>query len=178
MLYRTESSLDMKDRQRLKEVRKPHPFILHFLRELQNDDDIITIHCDTRNFNIWGQVKENIDYLIPEERKIAKMHNIDPKYLINSENVYEFLFSIYKLTGYAGIRRLVCYNLEKQNRKTFWCLKYLHFIKYADNPDFFICTDRAYNLLNPSLINQSNIDILASWIIPGSSILQSGKSTH
>jgi len=168
----------MKDKQKLKEVRKVRPFVLHFLRELQNDDDIITIHCDTRDFRVWGQVKDNIDYLIPKERKMSQMHNVDSKYLINSENIYEFLYSIYKLTGYAGYRRLVCYNLEEQNRKTFWCLKYLHFIRYADDPRLFICTDRAYNLLDPTLVNQSNIDILASWIALNSNILLNDKSVH
>lgn len=153
----------MKNKERLKDARSVNSFPLHFLREFQNDDDIITIHCDTRDFSIWGQVKDNLDYFLPKEKKIARMHNIDPKYLINSEYIYEFLYSIYRVTGLAGTRRLVCYNLEEQNRKTFWCLKYLRFIRYADDPEFFICMDRAYNFLDHTLVNQSNIDILASW---------------
>lgn len=155
----------MKDLQRLKEARYIHPINIHFLREIS--DDTITIHCDTRTFKVWGQVEDNEKYLIPKERKLLNVTEIDSKYLIHCDYIYEFLSSIYRLTGFTGVRKLVCYNLEPQNKKTFWCLKYIHFLRYKKDPNYFICFDRAYNLLNYNLVNQHNIDILASWILLG-----------
>jgi hypothetical protein len=141
----------MKDRKAMALAREPRLLSLVFAREIP--DDVITLNCDTRFFRIWGQVENNRQYLLPSEKKVLNMSNVSSKYLINAFDIFNFLC---KLETISNGPLLICNNLESQNKKTFWCLKYIRFFRYKSDPTKFIVTDRAYNLLAPKLLENNS----------------------
>jgi len=144
----------MKDKKAMESARMQRFLSLMFAREIP--DNVITLHCDTRFFRIWGQVEENRQYLLPAEKKVLNMANVSSKYLINCFDIFNFLCILERMSEGP---LLICNNLEEQNKKTFWCLKYISFYRYKSDPTKFVVTDRAYNLLSPELLKEHSFGI-------------------
>lgn len=131
-------------------IEKEWVSLREFAKDVVIDNNIQTLHCDTRDFyiiassekpKIYEKVEYNYERLHNEG--ISKLHNLFFKknrenYTISSNEIISFLFQLCETTG--GFDKTWRYIDSDVKNCSDWTLKYIRFVrnnKYED--EFIVC---------------------------------------